>query len=184
MKLCKCCKNEKEEKDFYRNHDECKRCWLDYCKKRRDQEKKEPGYRDKKTKYLQEWRSKNKEKEKEYTKRSLEKNKEKINERRRTPERRKVNNESVKAWRLANPERFAETEKARRLKDRPKELARSYIYKQISRGKLVKPNQCEKCMKECKPEAHHGDYDKPLEVRWLCKICHNHVHGKLLDINP
>ena len=54
----------------------------------------------------------------------------------------------------------------------------------IKHGFLIRPSFCSKCLKECKPEGHHDDYDKPLEVRWLCRICHNHEHGKLLDLKP
>jgi len=31
-------------------------------------------------------------------------------------------------------------------------------------------------------QAHHPDYSKPLEVVWLCKLHHHHIHGQLLDI--
>lgn len=186
MKECKKCKTEKNEKDFYRNHDECKGCWNEYCSlKRRERIEKDPEYLVKKNAYLNDWREKNKEKIKEYTKRSLEKNKDKINERRRTPEKRKVINESVKNWRKNNPKRFAETEKIRRKRDTPKELARNLVYKHIMRGKMIRGSKCESCgMEEGKMEAHHDDYNKPLEVRWLCKICHRHEHNKLLDVKP
>jgi hypothetical protein len=180
MKGCKTCKEVKEDWDFYRNHDECKECWKAYCKARNQT----PEGKEKRRQLVASWRERNPEKIKEYTKKSLEKNKEKINERRRTPERRKVCNESVKNWRKNNPEKFAESEKARRLKDRPKELARNYVYKQISKGKLERPSTCERCFKECKPEAHHDDYTKPLLIKWLCKICHRQEHGKLLDVCP
>jgi len=179
MKKCKVCESNKEVSDFYKNHDDCKECWKAYCKRRNQT----PEGKEKRRLLVSSWRERNPEKVKEQTRRSLEKNKDKINERRRTPERRKVNNESVKNWRKNNPERFAETEKARRLQDRPKELARNYVYKQISRGKLIRPSLCEKCCKECKPEAHHEDYEKRLEIIWLCKTCHRHTHGKLLDIS-
>lgn len=180
MKKCTKCGLEKEDNGFYKNHYDCKECWKLYCKNRNQT----PEGKEKRRQLVASWRENNPDKVKEQTKRSLEKNKDKINERRRTPERRKVCNQSVKNWRLANPERFAETEKFRRLKDRPKELARSYVYKQISRGKLERPKQCEKCAKECKPEAHHTDYSQPLLINWLCKICHKHEHGKLLDVVP
>ena len=178
MKKCSKCSLDKDECEYYRNHDDCKVCWLDYCQKKRDKNKEEPGYREKRTKYLKEWRSKNKEREKEYTRRSLEKNKEKINERRRTPERRKVNNEAVKRWRLANPEKFKETERLRKARNKEKIYAVARLGQQISRGNLIRPDKCEKCLKECKPEAHHDDYSKPLQVRWLCPPCHGFVHRK------
>src|ERR1700681_4210592 len=39
----------------------------------------------------------------------------------------------------------------------------------------MKPQPCEIC--EAFPtEAHHDNYDKPLEVRWLCKVHHNEWH--------
>ena len=43
----------------------------------------------------------------------------------------------------------------------------------IRRGRLVK-GPCEHAGAECKGsiEAHHDDYTKPLEVRWLCKGHH------------
>lgn len=44
----------------------------------------------------------------------------------------------------------------------------------IKRGKLVK-KPCEICGAE-KAEAHHDDYNKPLEVRWLCKKHHTEWH--------
>ena len=180
MKKCKVCSENKEDLDFYKNHDDCKECWKAYCKRRNQTlEGKE-----KRRVLVAAWREKNPEKVKEQTKRSIEKNKDKINERRKCPERRKVNNESVKTWRKNNPEKYAETEKARRARDRPKELARNYVYKQIFRGKLQRPSKCERCMTECKPEAHHDDYEKRLEIKWLCKICHRNQHGKLLDVSP
>jgi hypothetical protein len=30
-----------------------------------------------------------------------------------------------------------------------------------------------------KLQAHHHDYDKPLEVSWYCQRCHNAVHKEL-----
>ncbi len=183
MKKCFRCKEEKDNIEFYRNHDDCKSCWNNYCSEsRKIKKQKDPYFLEKRRKYLQEWRKKNQDKEKEYTKKSLEKNREKISAKRKTPEAREKMNALVKAWREKNKERFSATEKNRRSRDRKKELARSLIYKHVSRGHINRPNQCENCLKVCKPEAHHIDYGKPLEVRWLCRICHRHEHGKLLDI--
>ncbi len=36
---------------------------------------------------------------------------------------------------------------------------------------------CEVCGAE-KTEAHHDDYTKPLDVRWLCKRHHSDLHTK------
>ena len=42
-------------------------------------------------------------------------------------------------------------------------------------GGWMTPKPCEICGKE-KTEAHHDDYDKPLEVRWLCRSHHAITH--------
>lgn len=46
----------------------------------------------------------------------------------------------------------------------------------IRAGRLVRPGACSQCQKVCKPQAHHDDYGKPLEVRWLCVGCHVRLH--------
>lgn len=43
-------------------------------------------------------------------------------------------------------------------------------------GKVVKPSQCENCRRTVKVNAHHDDYTKPLDVRWLCHQCHSDEH--------
>jgi hypothetical protein len=56
---------------------------------------------------------------------------------------------------------------------RRKDIARSYagVYKR--RGKVVIQG-CEKCGGSA--EMHHDDYDKPLEIRWLCREHHLELH--------
>lgn len=49
----------------------------------------------------------------------------------------------------------------------------------IKYGKLVR-QPCEVCgLPEA--QAHHDDYSKPLEVRWLCVKCHNEYHVRLRE---
>lgn len=47
----------------------------------------------------------------------------------------------------------------------------------INRGDLVRSKSCEECGVIGKIEAHHNDYSKTLEVRWLCKSCHCTWHN-------
>lgn len=53
-----------------------------------------------------------------------------------------------------------------------KNRAHSIVYWATRDGRLTRPEACERCGKVCKPEASHDDYSKPLEVEWLCRICH------------
>lgn len=55
-----------------------------------------------------------------------------------------------------------------------KEMARSLVSRAIASGRLVK-QPCESCG-EAKAHAHHDDYSKPLEVRWLCTTHHAEWH--------
>jgi Ribbon-helix-helix protein, copG family len=54
-----------------------------------------------------------------------------------------------------------------------KNKSRTIARKAIRRGELVRPNICELCGIQCKPEAHHPDYARPLTLLWLCKNCHS-----------
>jgi type II secretory ATPase GspE/PulE/Tfp pilus assembly ATPase PilB-like protein len=53
-----------------------------------------------------------------------------------------------------------------------KKAARRRLNYCISAGKIERPDSCEKCGVSCKPDGHHDDYSKPLDVVWLCKSCH------------
>ena len=54
--------------------------------------------------------------------------------------------------------------------------ARVAVGNAIRDGRLIRPEECSDCGKQCKPEAHHDDYLKPLDVRWLCRSCHCRHH--------
>ncbi len=47
------------------------------------------------------------------------------------------------------------------------------------RGEIVQPWECSRCGFICVPVAHHDDYAKPLDVRWLCHSCHIRFHSRL-----
>jgi hypothetical protein len=54
----------------------------------------------------------------------------------------------------------------------------------IRNGTLIR-KPCEVCGK-IKVDAHHDDYSKPLEVRWLCRSHHKDHHYKIQSLidNP
>lgn len=59
-------------------------------------------------------------------------------------------------------------------KDPVKYRARKAVDNALRRGKLTK-KPCDVCGNP-KVDAHHEDYNKPLEVRWLCRKHHVLAH--------
>lgn len=80
------------------------------------------------------------------------------------PERVKANVEINRAWRA---------EDARRVR------AHNAVARAIRAGELVRQPCC-RCA-DAKSVAHHEDYDKPLEVMWLCQPCHKQRHKELKE---
>jgi len=56
------------------------------------------------------------------------------------------------------------------------------VHNAIAKGKIKKGMECEICHSVENVVAHHQDYDKPLEVNWLCKKCHNAVHKAVITV--
>lgn len=61
--------------------------------------------------------------------------------------------------------------------ERMKVAARRALYYAIEKGRMQK-GHCEVCG-AIKVEAHHDDYSKPLDVRWLCNRHHIEVHAMM-----
>lgn len=51
-------------------------------------------------------------------------------------------------------------------------LARAAVIRAIKRGSLVRPKRCSSCRQTGRIEAHHDDYSRPLDIKWLCPVCH------------
>lgn len=51
------------------------------------------------------------------------------------------------------------------------------VSKAVKEGTLCNPGKCE-CGSTYHVEAHHDDYAKPLDVRWLCALCHKRWHSE------
>ncbi len=51
-----------------------------------------------------------------------------------------------------------------------------YVQAALRSGLIVRPESCSSCGWTGKPEAHHEDYSKPLEIIWLCDLCHGLRH--------
>lgn len=65
--------------------------------------------------------------------------------------------------------------------------ARDAVARAVRRGDMKPPENCAICGKRCRPDAHHDDYKRKLDVIWLCPVCHANRHaeqGKLGKHSP
>lgn len=71
-----------------------------------------------------------------------------------------------------------EAEKQRKYRKDPvcamKNRARRKVRHEITKGRMTKL-PCNICG-NANVQAHHSDYNKPLEVQWLCRKCHLELH--------
>ena len=76
-----------------------------------------------------------------------------------TPQGKEALRRGTKAWERRNP---------------VKKAASTAVNNAIRDGRLIR-QPCEVCGKD-KAHAHHDDYSKPLDVRWLCTTHHAEWH--------
>lgn len=150
MKRCSTCRVVKPKGDFYNKQNNCKNC---------------------SKKAATAWRIMNREKYNEHLSNFARKNPNYI-----CPS--SLNNPDYqREYYSKNKDRLL---KIKREKYDPiKHLAYNILRLAIVAGKIVPPKSCENCSKEGKRLiGHHEDYNKPLEVIWLCKSCHMRLrHG-------
>lgn len=91
-----------------------------------------------------------------------------------------TNREKIDAY---ERERFKTTERKAKLllyqrrsraRHPEKDRARAAVCKAIQRGILIR-KPCEVCNTTIRVQAHHDDYSKPLDVRWLCFKHHREI---------
>ena len=94
-------------------------------------------------------------------------------------------------YREENREKIRQRKREFYQRHRKEELARHREYKSANKHKVaaqsrlkeavqdgrIKRQPCEECG-ALKTHGHHDDYSRPLDVRWLCSICHARVHAK------
>jgi hypothetical protein len=61
-----------------------------------------------------------------------------------------------------------------------RQRARYAVRDALLSGRLVRPDRCELCGVECRPHAHHREYEWALRlaVTWLCRRCHSALHAR------
>lgn len=71
-----------------------------------------------------------------------------------------------------------------------KERCHNLVESALKKGIIKNPHICSCCGSNDKfkdgrtsIQAHHDDYDKPLEVRWLCQKCHHRWHKENTALN-
>jgi len=99
----------------------------------------------------------------------------------RRPGNAEAQRQSQKASRKRRLEAVREYDRKRgkRVYNLEAERARNRLRKAVERGKLV-PQPCEVGIDcEGRIEAHHDDYSRPLDVRWLCQRHHMQLHRKV-----
>ena len=74
---------------------------------------------------------------------------------------RKASGRAKAKWSRNNPER---------------RHAQAILGHRVRIGEIIKPEQCQRCGRIAKLHGHHHDYSKPLDVEWLCPICHRQEH--------
>lgn len=96
---------------------------------------------------------------------------------RTSAEYRKWFREYVRKWNARNEEKRYQFSRKWVLANVEKVKAQRAVHRAVKKG-ILKRKGCEKC--GMKADAHHPDYSKPLEVRWLCRLHHREEH-KLLN---
>lgn len=90
--------------------------------------------------------------------------------------------ENSKNWKAKNTQKVREYRKRdfkKYCEKYPeKVLAHRAVNTVLKNGSLIK-QPCEECSNP-NSQAHHDDYSKPLEVRWLCTKCHTAHHMEKL----
>lgn len=115
--------------------------------------------------------------QKEYLKQWKKKNPDKIKKYNKTRNETGIGRKCLREWQKKNKDKIKQN--LSRPEVRLKHLARLTLNNSIKLGK-TKRMFCEICGEE-KSEAHHEDYNKPLEVMWLCNKHHRELH-KLKEI--
>jgi len=98
----------------------------------------------------------------EHRLKNLEKVRQYDRDRGKNPERTKANAEITRIWRA---------------EDKRRQKAHNAVHRSIKKGELIRKPCC-RC-NEKKSLAHHEDYDKPLDVMWLCQPCHKQRHKEI-----
>lgn len=83
--------------------------------------------------------------------------------------------ENNRNWRRRNWDKVLESARDEYQKFPEKYRARRRLRTALSNGTITK-QPCADCGSTERVQGHHRDYDKPLDVEWLCPLCHGKRH--------
>lgn len=173
-KICTGCKIEKDltqfgndKKGTFGKNQKCKEC----CKARAKLTVHSEKAIENKKKYRSEWQKK---KRPILNARLRDRYLEKIDECREQSKirtRKYLQSEKGKAKHLETTRQYE--------KENPEKIkAQRKVRKAVLSGKLIRSQICQICNKQTKTHGHHEDYNKPLDVIWMCSNCHLYHHQK------
>ncbi len=85
-------------------------------------------------------------------------------------------------WRREHPIKVKKINKKWADKNRFKIRTHSKSFYACITGRLIKPIVCVMCgTKNERIEGHHSDYLEPLEITWVCCVCHKSLHKKSIE---
>lgn len=87
---------------------------------------------------------------------------------------RRINRKYYRSARAQNPAKFQLRERlASRRRGYTKEVrCRTLLNNAVRDGRIQRPDCCSMCEEKGRVEGHHSDYNQPLQVLWLCPLCH------------
>jgi len=88
--------------------------------------------------------------------------------------------EYQKQYRQKNKSKLREKALEKRVDTIKERKARHKLENEVRYGRIIPPNICSN--PDCKGKSkrivgHHEDYNKPLQVEWLCHDCHMNLHA-------
>lgn len=184
MKKCKTCEIEKDESNFGRRkgrenlEGSCKECVnkrkKEYVDLNREKNREKVRLRSEQRRQDDKW--------KEWRKDHQKRNRSEISRKALEDYYKKNRLQKQKIWKSKNKDKLRKYTSSARKKFPFKSAARAYVRAAIKDGIIFRPKECSRCFKECKSEAHHEHYMKPLCVIWLCRSCHGKEHRKHKEI--
>lgn len=93
--------------------------------------------------------------------------------------------EAVKRYRAENPANELETRLKTCRKNPTRTNANRAVAAALRAGVIERPHTCSGCGcsdTEHRIEAHHHDYTKPLDVIWLCTLCHRRMDARRREV--